>query len=200
MNLRNLMLLSLIALMTACGSSTQLTKTWTDPSIDPKTFKSFKKVLIMTHLKDETSNRIAEDKLVKQFKPGVGVAAYSYLQPEDTVESAVNAKLQKDGFDGFLVMRLSGIDKSLDIHSNNYGGYYRRGYYGTTTISEDQTFLVETKIFSFESGKLLWSGTTSTYNPASLEKALDEIIVAIKNQLTKQGLIEPQSSTTGNTQ
>lgn len=197
MNIRNLFLLTVVALICACGSSTQLTKTWTDPSLDPKTFKAFNKVLVMTHLKDETSNRIAEDKLVQQFRPGVGVASYSYLQPGDTVESAVNAKLQKDGFDGFLVMRLSGIDKSLDIQSNNYGGYYRRGYYGTTTISEDQTFLVETKIFSFESGKMLWSGTTSTLNPASLEKALDEIIVAIKNQLVKQGFVDPQTNTGG---
>jgi hypothetical protein len=178
----------------ACGPTTQLTKTWTDPSVNGSEFKPFTKVLVVAHLKDETSNRIAEDKLVAQFKPGVAVPAYSYLQVGDTVQNALNARLQKDGFNGLVVMRLTGIDKSIDINTTNYGGYYRYGYgQGTTTVSENQTFMVETKIFSFESGKMLWSGTTSTYNPSSLEKALDEIIVAVKNQLVKQGLVkQPQ--------
>lgn len=190
----NLKLSFIIATLTtifSCGPTTHLTKTWTDPSVTAATFKPFNKVLVIAHLIDETSNRIAEDKIAAQFRPGVAVAAYSYLNAGDTIQSAVNAKLQKDGFDGLLVMRLSGIDKSLDVQSSGYGGYYHRGYYGNTTISENQTFLVETKIYSFESGKLLWTGSTSTMNPASLEKALDEIIVAVKNQLTKQGLIKP---------
>jgi hypothetical protein len=180
----------------ACEPSTHLTKTWTDPSVNETTFKPFTKVLVVAHLKDETSNRIAEDKLVAQFKPGVAVPAYSYLQEGDTVQKILNARLQKDGFNGLLVIALTGIDKSIDINTYNYGGYYRYGYgSGTTTISENQTFMVETKIYSFETSKLLWTGTTSTYNPSSLEKALDDIILAIKNQLIKQGLVKQPGET-----
>lgn len=183
----------MMTLMIACSPSTKLERTWTDPSLTPETVKPFKKVLVIARIKDETGNRTAEDKIVAQFKPGNAVQSYSYLQPADTNQRTVDAKLQKDGFDGLLVMNLTGVNKSLSVEPGGYGGFYGRGYYGGyygTSVSEDRTFLVETKIYSLETSKLLWSGTTSTFNPTSLNQSLDEIIAAIKMQLTKQGLIK----------
>ncbi|MFI5218230.1 MAG: hypothetical protein ACHQNT_01990 [Bacteroidia bacterium] len=180
--------LGFMALMIACSPSTKLERTWTDPSVTPETVKSLKKVLIIARLKDETTNRTAEDKIVSRYKSGQAVQSYVYLQASDTNQTAVDNKLRKDGFDGIIVMRLTGIDKSLDIQNTGYSGYYRWGY-GTTTVSENQTFNVETKLYSMETGKMLWSGTTSTYNPSSLDKSMDDIIAAIKAQFVKQGLI-----------
>lgn len=203
MKIKSLVLLGLISLFTACSPSTQLTKTWTDPSVSGSTFKPFTKVLVMARLKDQTGNRIAEDKLAAQFKPGVAVPSYSYLTSADSVQKEVDARLQKDGFDGLIFMRLTDVEQSLSVQSSgNYGGYsggYYGGYYGryygspygsTTTVTENETYVVETLIFSLASGKLLWSGTTSTFNPYSLDKALDDIIAADKAQLIKQGLIK----------
>lgn len=193
--IKPLLLISLAWLMTSCGPTTELTKTWTDPSVNPSTFQPFKKVLVMARLKDQTGNRIAEDKIVAQIKSGVGAPSYSYLTASDTAQKSVDERLRKDGFDGLILMRLTQVDKSIDVHNSGYyGGYYGRyygyPYGGTTTVSQNETYLVETSIYSLESGKLLWSGTTSTFNPSSLEKALDDIIAADRAQLIKQGFIK----------
>lgn len=184
-------LLSCIAwLMVACSPSTQLTKSWTDPSVTPETVKPFKKVLVIARVKDETSNRIAEDKIVAQVKAENAIPSYAFLSPTDTANKVVNAKLQEAGFDGLIVMRLTEVNKSLDYHPvTGYRGFYGGFYDSPGAISEDQTFYVETSIYSLTPDKMLWSGTTSTFNPSKLEKAIDDIILTIKTELTKKGLL-----------
>lgn len=187
------LLLLVIILLAACGSSTKLTKTWTDPSVSSSGFKDFKKVLVIARLKDETGNRIAEDKIAASFRNGKAVASYTYLQPGDTARGVVDERLKKDGFDGLVYMELKDVNKSISVQDNSYGGYYGYRYGGGyTTVSENQTYLVETSFYSLANGKMLWSGTTSTFNPGNLERMLDEIIKAIRQQLTKQGLIKAE--------
>jgi hypothetical protein len=188
---------AIIVLLNACSPATQLTKTWTDPSVTAGGFEPFKKVLVLASLKDVTGNRIAEDKLAAQFTKGNAVPSYSYLQSSDTVQSLVDAKLKQDGFDGLVTMRLADVDKSLYVQGGayGYGGYYggRYGYgHSGATVSVDHSYIVETCIYSLASGKLLWSGTTSTLNPDNLERAIDDIIAADKAQLVKQGLMKSE--------
>ena len=187
--IKSLTLFYFIITLIACSPSTRLTKTWTDPSVSASTWKPFNKVLVMARLKDETGNRIAEDKLVKQFKPGVAVPSYTYLQPSDTIQGSVDTRLQKDGFDGLVLMKLVDVQQSVSVQNSGYGGYYGMRY-GMTTVSTDHEYLVETTIYSLASGKMLWSGTTSSFNPSSLSQTIDEIIRADKNQLIRQGLIK----------
>jgi hypothetical protein len=103
-------------------------------------------------------------------------------------------------------MRLTTIEKSLSYNpGTSYGGSYYGGYYGYRGYgyhgyygggyspgyySEDKTFLVETNFYSISDRKLLWSGTTSTLNPSSLNQTLDQIIQTIKYELQKKGLIK----------
>ena len=164
------------------------------------------KLLIIAPLRDENSQRIAEDKIVMELKKGViGVQSYSYLQPNDTAIATVESKLKKDGFDGIIVMRLTTVEKSLSYNPGTYYGGYYGGYYGYRGYgyggyygggyspgyySEDKTFLVETNFYRISDRKLLWSGTTSTLNPSSLNSSLDEIIYTIRYELQKKGLIK----------
>jgi hypothetical protein len=182
--------LSLIVLLGACAT-TQLTKSWKDPSLTPGNTVAFKKVLVIARIKDETSNRIVEDKIVAAMKAGNGVPSYSFLQPGDSVQSQVDARLQKDGFDGLILMKLTSVNKSLNYQPGaSYGGFYGYRYSSPGYISEDQTFYVETSIYSLVTGKLLWSGTTSTLNPSQFDKTIDDIIYAVKTELLKEGLIK----------
>jgi hypothetical protein len=196
MKMKLLLPLSLIGLMFACTPSTQLTRSWQDPSLTDGSFKPFTKILVIARMKDDASSRTAEDKIVAQFKPGVAVPEYSYLGVTDTVQAAVDAKLMKDGFDGLVVMKLTEVEKSLDYQPGTaYGGFYGRGYYGGgfygtgPTISEDKTFMVQTNVYSLKTQKLLWSGTTSTLNPTSLDQSLNDIITAIKTNMKTKGII-----------
>jgi len=205
MKLKFLLPLSLVGIMFACSPSTKLEKSWADPSFN-STMKPFTKILVIAPLRDANSQRIAEDKIVKQFKEGVtGVQSYVYLQPSDTAQKLVESKLKKDGFDGIIVMRLTTVEKSLSYNQGTYyggypyggyygyrgygyGGYYGRGY-APGYYSEDKTFLVETNFYSIIDRKLLWSGTTSTLNPTSLDNTLDQIIAAIKYEMKQKGLL-----------
>jgi hypothetical protein len=190
----------------ASCSSTKLAKSWADPSFNTATTKPFTKVLVIAPLKDMNSQRITEDKIVATLKPGVGVQSYKYLQPADTLQSVLASKLKKDGFDGIITMHLKDVEKSTSYVPGTstggwygYGGYgyhgyhgggYAPGYYSEGYYKEDKTFTVETNLFSLIDPKLLWSGTTTTLNPTSLDKTLDQIITAIKNELQKKGYIK----------
>ena len=204
MKLKFLLPFGIIGLMIACGPTTKLEKSWADPSFNAS-MKPFTKILVVAPLRDQNSQRIAEDKIVKQLKQGTtGVQSYTYLQPADTAVTLVESKLKNDGFDGLIVMRLTTIEKSLSYNPGTYYGYPYGGYYGyhgygyygyygggysPGYYSEDKTFLVETNFYSIRDRKLLWSGTTSTLNPTSLDQSLDQIISAIKYELKQKGLI-----------
>lgn len=195
MKLKVIAPLGLLLLMLACTPSTQMVRTWKDPSLTPETLEPFKKVMVIARIGNETSNRIAEDKIVASMQTP-GVQSYSIITLVDTNEVAIDAKLQKNGIDGLLVMMLTDVNKTLNYQPGSYyGGYYGyRGYYGygygsPGYLTEDQTFYVETSIYSLLSGKMLWSGTTTSLNPSQLDQTLDEIIKAVKMELTAEGLI-----------
>jgi hypothetical protein len=196
MKIKFLIPISLIGFMFACGPSTKLEKSWADPTFNTTTTKPFTKVLIIAPLKDASSQRSAEDKIAKQLKQGVGVQSYTYLSIADSVKEVVDAKLLKDGFDGIITMQLKEVEKSTSyVQGTSYGGYGYRGYYGYGSYSpgyyeENKTFMVETNLFSIRENKLLWSGTTSSLNPTSFDKTMDEIIYTIKYELQKKGLIQ----------
>jgi hypothetical protein len=207
MKIRTLLSLTLIWLMIAGCSSTKLSRSWADPAFNATTMKPFTKILVIAPLKDVNSQRITEDKIIAALKQGVGVQSYKYLQPSDTLKSALESKLKIDGFDGIITMSLKDVEKSTSYvqgtstygggwygyggygYHGYYGGGYAPGYYSEGYYKEDKTFTVETNLFSLSEKKLLWSGTTSTLNPSSLDKTLDQIIAAIKSELQKKGYI-----------
>ena len=195
MKLKVIAPLGILLLMLACTPSTQMVRTWKDPSLTPETLEPLKKVMVIARIGSETSNRIAEDKIVASMQTP-GVQSYSIITLVDTNEIAIDAKLQKNGIDGLLVMMLTDVNKTLNYQPGSYyGGYYGyRGYYGygygsPGYLTEDQTFYVETSIYSLLSGKMLWSGTTTSLNPSQLDQTLDDIIKAVKMELTAEGLI-----------
>lgn len=190
MKIKSLSALCLIVIMFACSPATKLEKSWADPSFNAATMKPFTKVLIVAPLKDASSQRIAEDKIKAQLKPGVGVQSYTYLKSTDTDQKLVSEKLVKDGFDGVIVMSLKKIEQSTTyVPGSSYGGWYGYRSYSPGYYSEDQTFKVETNFYSITEDKLLWSGTTSTLNPTSLDKSMDQIIYTIKYELQKKGFL-----------
>jgi hypothetical protein len=153
--------------------------------------QSYKKILVMGLLKDESTRRIAEDKMVAAFKNVTAVQSYSYLQPSDTIRSEVEDKLKKDGFDGVVIMRLADVDKSVSyVPGTGYGGWYGYRYSSPGYYQEDKTFYVETNFYSLPDTKLLWSGTTSSLNPNKLDRTIDDVINTLKGQLQKQKLIK----------
>lgn len=196
MNAGKILLSAVVLSLAACGPSTKIEKTWKDPSFTPDAAKAFKKVLVIAPIKDESTRRIAEDKIVAVLKNVTAVPSYSYLQGADTAQAVIEDKMKKDGFDGEVVMRLADVDKSVSyVPGTSYGGWYgyRGGYYGgygtPGYYQQDKTYYVETSFYSLDEGKLLWSGTTSSLNPNKLDRTLDDIIATIRSEMQKQKLI-----------
>lgn len=201
----------LLALLTGCSPSTQIVKTWTDPSLNGATVQTYNKVLVIAQLKDDSSRRIAEDKLVASSPRGNFVASYSYLKPDQKDQNLLVSDLLKDGIEAIILMRLTDISKTTDFVQGTayyggwgygggyYGGYrgygYGGGYYATPGYyEENKTYYVETSIFDVKTNKMLWSGTTSTLNPTKANDALDDIILALKTELNNKGLIKKEEA------
>jgi hypothetical protein len=185
------LMVGIMALMAACSPSTQITKSWTDPSWKQGGAAPFKKVLVVAILKDDASRRIAEDKLVASITRVMAVQSYNYIKPADTVQGKLDEKLTKDAFDGIILMRLTDVNKSVSYtQGSSYGGWYGYRYSSPGYYSEDKTFYVETNFYALAGNKLMWSGTTSTLNPTQLDKTLDDIIIAIRTELYSKGLIK----------
>ncbi len=199
----------LIGLFSGCSPSTQIVKTWTDPSLNAETVKSYNKVLVIAQLKDDSSRRIAEDKIVASSSKGNFVASYNYLKSGQNNQNLAVADLLKDGIEAIILMRLTDVAKTTDYVQGStyygawgygrgfYGGYAGWGYGGSMYATpgyyeENKTYYVETNIYDVQSNKLLWSGTTSTLNPSKADETIDEIILAVKTELNNKGLIKKE--------
>ena len=199
MKSRLLLLAGIICLLSACSPSTKLEKSWVDPSIQPTAPKQFKKLLMLALLKDESTRRITEDKMVASSKVPA-VQSYNFLVPADlaTEDSGqIQAKIVSAGFDGVVLMKLVQIEKDQNYvpgtttYGGWYGGYrYAGGMYSSPGYyTTDKTFVVETNVYSIDPGKLLWAGTTSTLNPSKADKMIDDVIKVVKEELAKRGLV-----------
>lgn len=207
MKQNTLLTLGLIVILMACTTPTKLINVWVDPSLTAENIEPFKKVLVIAKIRDETSNRITEDKIVAKINIPA-LPSYGWLLPSDTNQTEVDKKLIEKGFDGIIAMRLTDVNETLNYQQGSggyygggyYGGYYGGmpgGYYGYYSTpgyyTQDKTFYVETSIFSLKTNKLMWSGTTTTMNPTQLDQTLDQIIYAIRSKLKEQGLIKGDS-------
>jgi hypothetical protein len=191
MKIKMIVLISLAGFLFACSPATRLEKSWADPSLTPETIKTFDKVLVVIPLNDATSQRIAEDKMVALLQNVEAVQSYIYLTDDDTDQNLVEQKMKDDGFDGAILMRLKDVEKETTYQpGTSYGGWYGHRYYTPGYYSENTTFMVETNLYSLESGKLLWSGTTSTLNPSKLDKTIDDIFATLRYEWQKKGLIK----------
>jgi hypothetical protein len=195
MKIKTLLALGLIGLMFACSPTTKLEKSWADPSFNMNTSKPFTKVLVVAPLKDANSQRIAEDKIVAELKKGnsvvTAVQSYTLLKTTDTDQKETESKLTAEGFDGIILMHLKDVEKSTSyVQGSSYGGWYGYRNYSPGYYTEDKTFTVETNFYGLPGAKLLWSGTTSSLNPTSFDKTMDQIIYSIKADLQKKGLLK----------
>jgi hypothetical protein len=106
--------------------------------------------------------------------------SYTYLTAADTAQKEVEAKLLKDGFNGFIMMRIKAVVQTQTTnpgtsYANWYG--YNFGYgYGvsysigssdnnapsTVDVNSPKDYIVETNINTLELKMLLWSGVTAT--------------------------------------
>jgi len=207
-----LMLLCVSLIMFACSPTTQLRKSWSDPSLEKNPVEPFKKVFIMVNSKNELNRKAAEDKLVSLIGKEKAIQSYTYVTPSDTSQKELVEKLIKDGFDGAITMRVKAVVQTKTKTTSNPGtsysswyGYGAHGYSygvsynvgsrednstGNVDLGSNKDYIIETNIYSLEKKMLLWSGVTASMSAKKIDPALTGIVNTIRKEIQKKGFIK----------
>lgn len=207
--------LLLFAILMGCSSSnTTIVNSWKDPSTSIAS-EQFKKVLVVALLKDDVTRRVVETKF-QEYNPGFK-PSYNFLHigSKDMTQEMLVKLLNIEKFDGVVTLRLVDTKQEMDyvpgmnsnIYYNTpyygaygaYGGmfggwynYYSPYYYDTGYYVENTYYFIETNIFSLKEDKLIWSGTTKSYNVAEhIDETATNTIDAIVKQMQKDGSLPP---------
>ena len=197
--------------MVACAPTTQLRKSWSDPSLAKSPIKPFNKVFVQVKLKKEENNKVAEDQLVSLIRKGEAIQSYTYVTPADTSQKELVEKLIKDGFDGAITMRVKAVVQTKTKSTYNPGTSYDTWYsygsgYGYThtyvvgsasrtespnvDVNSAKDYIIETNIYSLETKKLLWSGSTASLSARKVDSAMKGIFSTVRNELLKKGFLK----------
>lgn len=161
-------------------------------------------MLCIALVKDESSRRVAEDKMAS-LTANQGVPSYRYLGPLPDSLSASDERLSADGFDGVVIMRLVRREKDVSYVPGSYPMHYYSpyGYYGHAMpyysdpgyVRTDDYYYIETNLYDLKQNKLVWSGMTSTWEPSSIESAVQEVVNAVMRKMRDEGfLTQPPKS------
>jgi hypothetical protein len=180
----------LLLLVTACAS-TSIEQQWRAPQAT-----QLHRVVTVTHSRDVTIRRTAEDDMAQQLRAGGvdAVPGYRILSDQDYHDrEAAKAKLRAAGFDGVVVMRLASKDTSLQYVPGDFGAY---GYWGAgwgaggPGYYEPETIVrIETAAYSLQNNRLVYSALSKTIDPNSVSSMVSDVSKKIANAMQKQGVV-----------
>jgi hypothetical protein len=183
----------LLATVAASCASTEMTSTWTDPSAKGA---SLSKIAVICLARDPGLRRMAEDTMASRLRGAQAVPSYRVLGDVDIKDKdAVKAKLQEQGFQGALVMRLGKVTEQVSAVGGPYGSF--DGYYGwAATTAYDPVYLqtdtivhVASNLYSLPDGKLIWSGVSKTFDPASAQSFMTDVSTSVAKSIEKDRLV-----------
>jgi hypothetical protein len=193
--MKNIYTLVLLVLLSCGSNKTQIVKSWKAPDVGVDKAE-YKKILISVLVKDEETRQFVEDRIVKTnsaFYP-----SHTIFKSKEIMQNVDRSKalLKEQNFDGVITMQLVKTDVTdrfvPDTFNGGYWGYhnyYYAGFWEPGYYREENSYLIETNVFSLKEDKLLWAGITSTVDPKTLEKAIDDILKEVRSQMIKDKLI-----------
>jgi hypothetical protein len=185
-------LLGLVALGAGCAS-TEMTDTWTAPQAKGA---ELSKVAVIAMAKDPGLRRMAETTAAQNMVGAQAVPGYQVLGDTDLRDKdAVQAKLKSQGFQAVLLMRVAGVNERVDFTGTpfaTFGDYY--GYVGDRIydpgfVQTDTIVHVISTLYSLEDQKLIWSGTSQSFDPASAKSFMNDVSKAVAKSLQKDRVI-----------
>ena len=187
-----------IFLIVGCAA-TKLKQTSMDESYRGKLLSN---ILVIAVTDKQDSRRAFERHFVTLLK-ATGVKSVSSVNaipiPADQKleKEAILKAVQKFGNDAVIVSHLVGVEKTevynpaprsytgfYGYYDNVYGHVHGRGYYSTTSIVR-----LETNLYDVKSEKLVWSGKSETWNPATDKQLNEEVVKEVIKELQKNKLL-----------
>ena len=196
--LANVLLGACAALMVAACASTSLQSAWYDTSYNGG---AFKRILVVGVGSNVASRRVFED-IFSQRLSATGTQAipgYRFLADDArSNEPGWNAGVAQSGADGLLLVRLLGVDTRTHVYTTMmpgpmYGPYYGP-WWGPSMVAVPQVTQydiahVETSLFDVKTKRVVWAGTTQTFNPSTVSEETPGFADLIIGQLAARGLI-----------
>jgi hypothetical protein len=182
--------LALAALVASC-SSTNMTSTWTDPAAKGA---AMSRIAVICLTRDPGLRRMAEDTAASHMANAQAIPSYQLLSDTDLQDrETVKSKLRAAGVNGVLVMRMAGVSER--VSPADYGSFDRYyGYAGTTVYGPgyaqtDTIVHVVSNLYSLDQNKLVWSGVSQTFDPASAREFMTSVSKEVAKSLQKDRLI-----------
>jgi hypothetical protein len=180
-----------LTLAVAGCATTDMTSTWTDPSAKGA---SLSKVAIIAFARDPGLRRMAEDAAAQQLVGAQAVPSYQVLGDTDLKDrEAVKAKLRDQGFQGVLLMRMAGVTERVDPATyGTFDGYYgwaAGAVYDPAYLQTETVVHVVSDLYSLPNDKLIWSGVSQTFNPASAQEFMTSVSKAVAKSIQKDRLV-----------
>jgi hypothetical protein len=196
MSVVRIAVMALAWLIAGCASTT-LQSAWRDPAY---TSGAFKRIFVLAlSTRDVTARRVLEDVVVAKLAAGgvEAVPAWQSLPNDGPVpEAALAAAVTASRADGMLMVRLLGVDTQLTVWPPPVGPGPRYGWYGIYSgwyaypqVTQTQTAVVETTLFDVRSQRIVWSATSETMNPTSVQRDAPGFADVILGSLRKDGLL-----------
>jgi hypothetical protein len=187
------------ALFVAACASTTLQSAWYDTTYRGPPFK---RILVVGVGADAANRRIFEDIFSQRLSATgtQGVPGYRFL-PDDarTNEPAWNAGVAQSGADGLLLVRVLGVDTKTQVtttmvpgpmfYGPYYGGWWGPPMVAVPEVTQYDVATVETSLFDVKSRRVVWAGTTQTFNPSTVARETPGFADLIIKQLAARGLI-----------
>lgn len=201
------------ALLLAACATTSLQGVWKDPEFSGPPFR---KLLVVGITKDGQVRRTFEDIFSSQLRArGVqAVAGHTVITGGQADETALAEAVKKSGADAVITTRVVAIDTRTGVspgYVTYFGapvypyGYYPSpgagatlyGYYANTswavyqppTAYSYEEATLESNLFESRSGRLVWAGTTVTFDTKATAKASADLAIIVIEALAKDKLI-----------
>jgi hypothetical protein len=198
-----------LAVLLAAGcASTTLQSTWMDPGFTGGPFKKF--FVVGLSARDVTTRRVFEDVVVARLQAAGAQAVpawQSFRDEGQATEAQMEAAVTQSGADALLMTRLLGIDTRTNVStmmvpgpmvgpsfgpgfgpgSGWWGGY--SGWYAVPQVTQYQIATAETTLFDVKTHRVVWSATSQTFNPTSVQREAPGLADAVIGALQTRGLI-----------
>jgi len=183
--------LAIVALAVGCAT-TEMTSTWTDPAAKGA---GMSKIAVVCLTRDLGLRRMAEDAAVANMNGAQATPSYRLLGDVDLKDKdAVKARLKAAGMNGVLVMRVTRVNEQVTAVEpyDTFDGYWDYGVgvaYAPGYLETDTIVHVVSNLYDLDRNRLVWSGTSKTFDPVSARQFVGDVSHAVAKSLQKDRVI-----------
>ena len=199
----------LLAVVSACTPSQQVTNSWVNPDVKPK--DRYESVFILAFAQDPAAKIAVENELAKVVESrgrkavkSSSVLSPAFLADTNNTREELAQIIRETGCDAAFTVMLYDVKTEesyqpgtayYPVEHTFYDSYRRYAVYYYGYVEEpgytitDQTFYFETNFYDMASGEMLTSIQSDAFNPSDIPSLMKRYSKLMISQLKKEKLI-----------